>query len=225
MTEQNPIAKIKILGPIMSPLDDDAGNYRVQLLPTGLDIAKAMFVLMIIAAAAPTASRYSYRWLQYVQEAAESGHFVAVSDGMDSAAARRPVHVQEKHAKTSDNQSAKRQPPRLNLTDKVEEISATGNSVPSPPPGRKVSSCESPPNYQATKQAVVPRMPKQKDSPRIVFFDNAGRSYLTKAERNVAEARRLAESLRRYPAMKSEQHAIMRQRAFARLEMLDAQQR
>lgn len=225
MAEQNPIAKIKLLGPIMSPSDDDAGNYRVQLLPTGLDIAKAMFVLMVIAAAAPTASRYSYRWLNYVQEAAESGHFFAISDGMDSAAVGRPAHLPAKHVETSDHPLVKRQPPRRTRTYKVEGVTAIGNSAPSHSQGRKVSSQESPPNRQVTKLAVAPRPPKQKESPRIVFFDNAGRSYLTKAERDAAEVHRLAESLRRYPAMKPQQRAIMRQRAFARLEMLDTQQR
>jgi hypothetical protein len=70
----------------------------------------------------------------------------------------------------------------------------------------------------------MPRSSRQNDHPRITYFDNAGRSYLTKAERDAAESHQLAESLSRYPAMKSEQRKIMRQRAFARLEMLDAQQ-
>jgi len=229
MTEQNSITTRRSFSLNKSPLDEDASQYSVQFLPAGSDIAKALIIVMVVATVAPTVTRFSYRWLQDVQEAAESGHSVAVSDDIDSTAVGQPDHLPEKHADTPDHPLAKHplvnhQPPRPNPTGTVEGVEATANSTPSHSQGRNVSSHESPQNRQAAKQAVAPRPPKEKEPPRIVFFDNAGRSYLTKAERDAAEVHRLAESLRRYPAMKPQQRAIMRQRAFARLEMLDAQQ-
>ena len=55
------------------------------------------------------------------------------------------------------------------------------------------------------------------------YFDNAGRAYDSRAKRDEAELRRLAEQQSRFPAMSEHQQEVLRKRAFARLRTLDSQ--
>jgi len=186
-----------------------------QLLPTSLDIAKAVVVVIMLATAVRVAPHCAQAWRHYVRkhERFQSTHIVPGTPAVDAeyGSARQT----EKRDENSQPEGEGREASRPSITVRAEFATTAHSELAA---SRSIAR-ELPVHGQIVKQSSTPRF----DHPPRTYFDNAGRSYASKVDRDAAEDLRLVESLRHFPAMKPEQRAIMRQRAFARLETLDAQ--
>ena len=210
-----------VFRPIKPSLDGDLRLNNVQLLPTNLDIAKALVFVIMLAAAVRLAPDFRDLWASYVQRHGRPPHSKRNSQDSATGAAHGPTQQTEHRAEGAKPKvdGPKKNPPSITVS---VEFALIANSRPSP---SRVMSRESPDKDQSAKpNSTVPRTPFPAPVP-IAYFDNAGRSFASKSARDTAETQRLAASLERFPAMKPQQRAMMRQRAFARLESLDMQQR
>lgn len=203
--------------PIKSPRDTDPGQYRMQLLPTGHDLAKAMVIVIVLVTGLHVAPQRKELWTTYVQDdgGQHLGKLVA-----DSSIAKAGHVIEEPVDDTVEGSSLKVHERASNRSLNAVHMQLTTVAHPKPE-SSQTSSKESPIDIRVEEQTGPPPVA----SAPTEYFDNAGKSYPSKAARDAAENDRLVDSLARFPAMTDQQREILRQRANARLEMLDRQQR
>jgi hypothetical protein len=203
--------------PVKRHSGGDLDPYIVQLLPTHLDIAKAIVVVATLAACARVAPRCRNFWASHIEKHESSPQSSTGSVDSFAGSAHDSAHQTKDRTEGTEQEVGELTDNQPSIAVSVEFV-VTANSPPSPFVAR-----ESPEKQRrATQTSTAVRTPPR-DVLSIVYFDNAGRSYASKAARDAAEDHQLAASLRWFPAMKPEQRAIMRARAFVRLASLDRQ--
>ena len=203
--------------PIKRQSVGDLAPYIVQLMPTHLDIVKAVVVVVTLAACTRVAPRCRDLWASHIEKHESSPQSTNGSVNSFAGSAHDSANQTEDITEGTEQKVGVLTDNQPSITVSVEFV-VTANSPPSPFVAREPSEKQRR-AYQTSTAVHTP----SRDLLSIVYFDNAGRSYSSKAARDAAEDHQLAAGLRRFPAMKPEHRAIMRARAFARLASLDMQ--